>query len=502
MSDLVLVIDFPSIKRFVFGTDPAREIRGASALLEELNIGLVPSFLEQRLPGELTIPFMGGGAGLVIVIGATIADIDACMAELDHEVSRRSGGGLRVAWGRAEGRLSEARGFRNAVRRAHLDLAARRGLRSEATPRLRTGLLRECSSCSAPGAELRWARDPESEEWLCRSCLEKRRHRHAGRSWRELVEHVGLEGAPERFRPDDFTVIANLANRKGYAGLLYLDGDSMGRVVKQIPSPEQYQLFSKTVDGSLRQATFEALADEPRGDDQVIPADILLLGGDDLVMVTPADRALPLALRITARFRELTQKRFTDSGFFDEQVKTRGLTVSAGIALFKQRQPFRTVLDQAEALLDSAKKRRAAEKSDRGWIDLADVSQTRFVDVEDLRRQELELSTGQELTLWPLPVDRARRFHDSLVELDEARVPKGRVAQLARALQRGSSVTFETMRVIARARERERLQLQKFFVDNEMWPQVPWREVGDQRQSGVLDLDTLYPHYYHRGGSR
>ena len=33
----VIVIDIPSIKKYVFGTDPLNEVRGASALLDRLN---------------------------------------------------------------------------------------------------------------------------------------------------------------------------------------------------------------------------------------------------------------------------------------------------------------------------------------------------------------------------------------------------------------------------------------------------------------------------------
>lgn len=51
MKRFVVLIDTPSIKHYVFGTDAPAEIRGASALLDRLNRTEWESVLRQHLGG-------------------------------------------------------------------------------------------------------------------------------------------------------------------------------------------------------------------------------------------------------------------------------------------------------------------------------------------------------------------------------------------------------------------------------------------------------------------
>ena len=50
------------------------------------------------------------------------------------------------------------------------------------------------------------------------------------------------------------------------------------------------------------------------------------------------------------------------------------------------------------------------------------------------------------------------------------------------------------MRIIARANEKERLSINRFLMENDMWPHIPWRRKEDVRSTGLLDLAVLYPH--------
>lgn len=78
----------------------------------------------------------------------------------------------------------------------------------------------------------------------------------------------------------------------------------MGRLVQEIDSPETCQDFSNIVDDCIRDACYHALTQvcEPEiaaiheeGSRGPLPADILLLGGDDLLVMLPADLALDFA---------------------------------------------------------------------------------------------------------------------------------------------------------------------------------------------------------------
>ena len=492
MTDILTVLDFPGIKQFVFGTNPVREIRGASALLELLNKEKIPRFLEDRLEKRYQPIFMGGGAGAFLVTNATLQEIEDLMADVDSIVHRETGNGIDIVWSSVE----QTGAFNDAFRRAHILLGQRKGRLRKAKPRTGSALLRECDSCSAAGVTKIWNDEGDNPEWICSQCWTKREYRDKSPTWDQLREK--LASGSSFVRPKDFHQLGLKSMRQGYVALVYIDGDSMGRLIRRIESPKQYRLFSDVVDSSLREAAADAVksyalsARKERGD--TVSCDILLLGGDDLVMVVPADLALPMSISICRSFQRLTKKQFSKQDFFDKPTCENGLTVSAGIAIFKDRQPFRVVFDQAEDLLKSAKQRRSEDSSLEPYIDFADVSQTRFVKLQDLRRAEQGVGTGVELTFWPMSLTRSARFLDTAVELVKSGVATSRIHAIGAVVEKERNVAFDTMRIIARAKNKERDSINHFLMENEMWPHIPWRLKKNVRSTGLLDLAVLYPH--------
>ncbi len=100
----------------------------------------------------------------------------------------------------------------------------------------------------------------------------------------------------------------------------------MGEETKNFGKLDKLEEFARTVDSAIYESACFAIQkrlpakqlpdQNPPGatrssnksDTQkwVFPFDILLLGGDDLVMVTPASSAMDVALTIAKRFNELT----------------------------------------------------------------------------------------------------------------------------------------------------------------------------------------------------
>src|SRR5262249_49868721 len=131
--------------------------------------------------------------------------------------------------------------------------------------------------------------------------------------WMEFLDSDGrFRDQADNLRYRDAEGIGDDSRRKGYVGVVYADGNAMGRLVQEIDSRDVCKAFSELVDGSVRAACYEALRDVcaseiaaardalARGScPRRLPADILLLGGDDLVVLLPADRALSFALRVT-----------------------------------------------------------------------------------------------------------------------------------------------------------------------------------------------------------
>ena len=76
----------------------------------------------------------------------------------------------------------------------------------------------------------------------------------------------------------------------------------MGKIIKALDLPETYRRFSRIVDESIREACFTALNQVCESETENVrnalrnqkrfeslPADILLLGGDDLLVALPAE---------------------------------------------------------------------------------------------------------------------------------------------------------------------------------------------------------------------
>ncbi|MCK6512097.1 hypothetical protein L6R29_19360 [Myxococcota bacterium] len=525
MTDRLVLIDFPSIKSFVFGTSPAGEIRGGSAILDQLNRDTLERSLKQAFPEPRhRLIYAGGGSALFCVKDCpNEREILDFLESYQRRVSSKSGGGLSIEYA-----ICEQRGdFKKEVSSLHSRLAKRRySQKAQAYPRSHFGMWRACASCAQNPAEYS---TKDKDKKICRVCNEKRLNRGNGPAWKELLEYYGQQDAKKNlWRPESFNDIgAASITRKDYIALLYADGDAMGRIVKDIPNEETYRIFSKTVDGALRQATYETLkkllpAPYLRKKRLILPADILLLGGDDLVMVLRVDLALRFAIQAAQRFQELTQKEFKDKDFFKTHCGN-GLTISFGIAIARSTQPFRVVLEQAEELLKSAKRRKSeveaehrntslglaskgssseklatkeASPKNEPFLDLADVSQTHYVDLADIREEDLRLKDGTSLTEWPRSCSEAARFQKQCDRLIEAGLRKGRVNQLADLLfQEGSRTEFETYRLLTRLHADQRNALLEFFEQLGM-DAPPWRstKAKARRSTSALDFATLYPY--------
>ncbi len=94
----LVVFGVPSIKKFVFGTDPLKEIRGASALLDDLNRVQTREYLEKtcRVPKD-DIIFLGGGAGQFILSGDK-KTVENALKNLEKMYSEQTAQGLRLLW--------------------------------------------------------------------------------------------------------------------------------------------------------------------------------------------------------------------------------------------------------------------------------------------------------------------------------------------------------------------------------------------------------------------
>ncbi len=140
----LVVTGVPSIKKYVFGTDRLKEIRGASALLEELTRNRTIEYLNGCQQLDVETVFVGGGAGQFI-ISAELEDLNFHLKILEGEFFTATGGSARLNWGAAR---YEENNYQQALASAGKN--ARQKIEEKPFKpfsQLHTGFIRECDSC-------------------------------------------------------------------------------------------------------------------------------------------------------------------------------------------------------------------------------------------------------------------------------------------------------------------------------------------------------------------
>lgn len=495
----LVVMDVPGIKEYVFGTDRLVEIRGASALLDHLNRVVTLKFLEDRLgKHEVKCVFAGGGAGQFI-IKAEKHRLEKIISELKGLFVQRSKGGLRLICGVAE--FSGGK-YNAALEHAFFKLKEER----EEVPfvpctQLHTGFIRECESCSGMAFQL--THYGNDKRLLCDVCAEKLKYGRKKGLWTEFAIYLQGQGVAAD-SPDNFEEIGELCSaRKGYTALVYADGNGIGRLVRKIRNEDQFKFFSETVDQSIREACHEALYTCCKPIDGKVPANILLLGGDDLLVYLTAETALPFAIDVAKRFSKKTKRRFvqyTSDSFFADTVKGKGLSISLGIAYGKSYTPFSIMLDQAEELLKSAKQAGALDSKAEGYfsptyIDYHLSSHFNQIKVGDCRKNHLILHGAKPVKLYlkPYSLQDAEALLEHAKELVGKKIPRTRLKRLGYAPSLGKvNGTLECLKLYSRTRkEDQRLAIWTALGRFDCATNIPWKETPSHDTTVLVDLIEL-----------
>jgi CRISPR-associated protein Cmr2 len=178
-------------------------------------------------------------------------------------------------------------------------------------------------------------------------------------------------------------LIGNASKPDKYIAYIYADGNNMGGHIQGIRTPEEYQQFSEDISKITEQSVYEALAkhltihyvqgltdpDEIRMNNRWIhPFEIITIGGDDVFLIVPADKALQIAQTIGEVFeRELAKKpeyhisstpephlihRFQPIAASPSKSR---LSMSTGVLITAEDTPILYAENLTEQLLKSAK---------------------------------------------------------------------------------------------------------------------------------------------------
>ncbi|MGA9380464.1 MAG: type III-B CRISPR-associated protein Cas10/Cmr2 [Phormidium sp.] len=179
--------------------------------------------------------------------------------------------------------------------------------------------------------------------------------------------------------------ISNASKPQGFIAYIYADGNNMGGYIQKIQTPEQYKKFSQDVFQATEGAVYEALAEhlrphelknltdpdnKNRNGTWIHPFEIITIGGDDVLLIVPADKALAIAQTIGEEFEKEMRRRgygnnekYIPNTIHRYQVNLptgsdqSELSMSIGVLITAEETPIYYAEKLTSQLLKSAKKR-------------------------------------------------------------------------------------------------------------------------------------------------
>ena len=438
MGKSLVAFDTEHIKQYVFGTDKLREIRGASSQLDYLNrIVMTSKENDQIFPFQIIQVYANGGGALFVVDSDDKDAADTFGRYIQHQYRERTGGGASITYAVqhlpeelhvTEGGDDTEHLVDDPRIALHLELLRWKLHEQKLTPPQSVvslpshPFMRPCSACGIFYAEPDYPFQPdpdvafdqeeedirdvaETDERYCLSCQVKRNRDRTVKLlirkiirdrkrmekneylWDELLyrlRDIGYDLPRNAKRPQDFNVFEQFKQGKDYLGFIYADGNGMGKRFADCQGLKEYSQLAVTVDRAIYTAVCRAIRDhlkiedhlKPQNKDKgpVLPFDLLLLGGDDVLMVVPASAALDVAKTIAQEFHNEMRNAFPDE-------PKKQATLSVGVVLAPIKYPFGLLYDLVEDTLKFAKKGGAKARAEVDQSEQYDDTRINFMTV-------------------------------------------------------------------------------------------------------------------------
>lgn len=476
----LVVIETQKVKSYLFSSPAMRETRGASVLLDLLNRKETESLLSKIDPSRYEIIYLGGGSGRVLFRDwADASDFRKNVLDLYRRETTNARVAVEIVTRKSEEGRSE--NFADWMSRGVAMTQQNKLGRMEGLPLVAGRWIRPCSSCGSEPAEEMLTEHGEHQ--LCRSCLIKRKE------VKNLYSHIkrrSTRDAPVEYRwprlkstselenrytkkfifttlseygdrlgfqlhlPQDFNDIGECSKPSNYMGFIYADGNRMGEEVKKLgikfPDDESrkcaYGAFSAIVDQATREAAVEAVMEtvELRAfmeGHRFIPAEFIMAGGDDLMLVVPAHHALDVAILFISKFQEKTKKlqsQYKEKKMLPELFAECGLTTSAGVVIAHAHYPVSDLMSLSSDLMKLAKVKSAqladalktgAEGGDNtGTLDFMVLTEAGSEPVKDRRKKEYGGRPPYKLTERPYTVEACKEMLATIRELKRTGMPR------------------------------------------------------------------------------
>lgn len=417
----ILSADTDKIKEYVFESNRLPEIRGASRLLDGLNRG------DQDLPqntlsilseyglsteGNNSSVIYAAGGSLLALVPETLDGI-AVAKELQQQIEAlyptiTDVATITCVWQSVHNSAQLHQMFRSLMDSQTILLQQRKQEREQMPFVEALPYERRCTSCGTrPAVHFR---SYPNAMWLCNAC-EKKAKVSGKQRWATAFEKALSVNQKQQYLHDKATPEAardlhEIAGSRKTIGLIYADGDNVGKLIESSASLLEYHKKSQLLIELLSKLVFDALAKHltarmvKRNDETILihPFEIVTIGGDDLLLIVPGNVALSIAMDIGTGFAKQLGEQIVRWEEVQGWKRPETMpTLSAGVVIADENNPVRFVRNLAEQLLKRAKQkaRQSAKNSDEvdGAIDfLIMKSQSMLAnDISELRRMVYEI---------------------------------------------------------------------------------------------------------------
>ena len=314
-------------------------------------------------------------------------------------------------------------------------------------------------------------------------------------------------------RIDDFYFpmkVDELGQKDGenYFSIIHVDGNNMGVKFRDCKSLTDRRRLSREIrrktEGAFADLLLKIIAAKKFGlfdevlelkDEKILPIRPLIIGGDDVTFICPANMALLFTKTLMENLNTATPE---NSPEHLTMKNSRRMDCCAGVAILPTAYPFFRGYELAEQLCDAAKESMRAEKNSEGssWLDFAILHGEQAPTLEQIREREYTGAIGN-LHFGPYQVgtDKKSRYDiENLISCTKE-FPKvmsrGKIKELRGVLQRGKSDIEKFLQQLkVQGQELPSIPTWEFFKTNSLWsaessPRTPYVD--------AIELMDFYP---------
>ncbi|AFY33108.1 type III-B CRISPR-associated protein Cas10/Cmr2 [Calothrix sp. PCC 7507] len=336
--------------------------------------------------------------------------------------------------------------------------------------------------------------------------------------------------------------IASASTPSGFVAYIYADGNNMGGYIRQkIKTPQDYRLFSEDIFTATEKSVYKALAQylhpyqytpdakSSRTNKEPVwihPFEIITIGGDDVLLVVPANKALEISKAIGDEFEDILWRtdryslQQTTPNLLAHRYTTGNippaskclLSMSTGVLITAQDTPIYYADKLVSQLLKSAKKYAKELKKDHkyygGTVDFLVMKAVTMIssNIKEFREQGLiKNKDGQsKLKLYasPYTLYELGGLLETAKAFKKAEFPRSQLYQIRSLLERGKRTAILNYRYfrIRLTNEAAKQELKKQFESAWCQPKessnngnlAPWMSLQETNSQDANNSKMTY----------